>query len=77
VIAATHRCLYTGMTLPMPIPLPRQPQNACARCGHSAYRPVLERNGRGVIAPSGRYQCAHCKLVFGSVRDWREGACCA
>ena len=39
-----------------------------------AYRPVLARNERGVMQPTGQYQCVQCKLQFTDIREWREGS---
>lgn len=50
-----------------------RPRNSCHRCGATAYRYVIERDGTGVMRPSGRYQCVQCKQVFQDVKDWREG----
>ena len=51
-----------------------RPTNSCHSCGATAYRPVLARNERGVMQPTGQYQCVQCKLQFTDIREWREGS---
>ena len=48
-------------------------QNACGRCGATAYRPLMARDESGVMRSSGRYQCVHCRLEFTDVGQWRMG----
>jgi predicted SprT family Zn-dependent metalloprotease len=48
-------------------------RNACFRCGATAYRMLIARDANGVMRPSGRYQCAQCRLEFSDVRAWRDG----
>jgi rubredoxin len=47
--------------------------NKCRQCGAKSYKPVIERDGLGVMRPSGKYQCTGCKLVFETVGEWRSG----
>lgn len=48
------------------------PLNRCHRCGCTSYKPVIERNAEGAMAPSGRYKCVQCGVVFASVLQWRS-----
>ncbi|MEY2891947.1 MAG: hypothetical protein RJA98_1855 [Pseudomonadota bacterium] len=48
------------------------PMNACRHCGATSYRQVIARDGRGVMSPSGRFQCCGCRLVFDDLRLWRR-----
>ncbi len=50
-----------------------RPQNACHRCGATAYRPVLGRDTLGAMRPTGQYQCVRCRLAFFDLREWRDG----
>jgi hypothetical protein len=50
-----------------------RPTNSCHSCGATAYRPVLARNERGAMQPTGQYQCVQCKLQFTDIREWRDG----
>jgi hypothetical protein len=50
-----------------------RPLNSCHLCGGTAYRPVVARNEKGVMQPTGEYQCVQCKLAFTDVRSWRSG----
>lgn len=47
--------------------------NTCHRCGATSYRPVMARAADGNMRPSGQYSCIRCKLVFITVKEWRQG----
>lgn len=47
-------------------------QNACGRCGATAYKSLMARDEAGVMRPSGRYQCVQCRRVFSRVEEWRD-----
>jgi hypothetical protein len=49
-------------------------QNACRRCGATAYKPLMIRDKAGVMSASGQYQCVHCRLVFNRIEEWRTAA---
>ena len=50
-----------------------RPINSCHRCGATAYKPVVARNDKGVLQPTGQYQCVKCNLTFTEIREWRDG----
>ena len=47
--------------------------HACRMCGASCYRPVIQRDSRGAMRPSGMFRCSGCSFVFSSPKDWRMG----
>ena len=49
----------------------QKPINSCQHCGGTAYKPIMQRNAAGVMARSGRYQCAQCGVVFNNIHHWR------
>lgn len=49
-------------------------QNACARCGATAYKSLMARDETGVMRPSGQYQCVQCRTVFSQIEQWRGRA---
>lgn len=50
-----------------------RPRNSCHRCGATAYKALIARDGSGAMRPSGQYQCVQCKQVFREVKEWRDG----
>ena len=42
-------------------------------CGASSYRPVIQRDSRGAMRPSGMFQCSGCSFVFSNPKDWHRG----
>lgn len=80
-LCATH--LASGQLTPTQLapthwaPTPRQPLNSCHRCGATAYKTLIARDGAGAMRPSGQYQCVQCKWVFKDVKAWRDGPCTA
>jgi len=51
----------------------KRPTNACHQCGATSYRPVLGRAADGAMRPTGQYMCVHCKFLFTSIEEWRNG----
>ena len=49
-----------------------RPSNSCSQCGATSYRPVIGRDGRGAMQPTGRYCCTGCNLEFGVLDEWRH-----
>ena len=47
--------------------------NKCKQCGSTSYKPIIRRDQKGVMRPSGQYQCTGCNLVFTTVDEWRNG----
>jgi DNA-directed RNA polymerase subunit RPC12/RpoP len=49
----------------------KTPENACCRCGATAYRPVITRDATGAMKASRVYRCVGCKLEFTDIDTWR------
>jgi hypothetical protein len=47
------------------------PVNKCHSCGSTSYKNVIDRDEKGAMRSTGKYQCTSCQLVFGSVEEWR------
>ncbi|MFZ4539984.1 hypothetical protein [Propionivibrio sp.] len=47
--------------------------NRCRSCGATSYKPIISRDEKGGMRPSGQYRCVGCNLVFKAIDEWRVG----